>query len=242
MLRPVRAGLVAVLVTLVVAAGCSRRSGLEGAARATGEERAAQARRLAHDAGLGDDVGAFLATAAGAVGRSFTVEYDTGDGGRVTVAQDPPRRRVDLTGGSLASTVRTAVVNGDGSFSCEKTGDSTSCVPAADPPPTVGPFASTDLERTVSSLGASVRSFTITVEPRVVVATPASCLVTVRRPEVPPDPDLGARGELCVARSTGAPLLIDQPEQHLSAVRYRVGVAAGAFTLPGPLVTTSTTR
>jgi hypothetical protein len=233
----------AALAIAGAAAGCGGDGGLRGKAEGVGRERAEQARRLARDAGLGEDVGSFLATAAGAVGHAFTVEYDTGDGGRLTVDQDPPLRRVDVTGGQLGPIVRSSLVNEDGAFSCERRDGTTACLPTNEPPPAVGPFSATDLERTVSSLTTAQRSYTIVVEHRSLASAAATCLVTTRRPEAAADADLGERGELCVAETTGAPLLVDQPGQHLAAVTYRAGVRKDVFRLPGPLVTTpSTTR
>jgi hypothetical protein len=55
------------------------------------------------------------------------------------------------------------------------------------------------------------------------------------------DPDLGERGELSVARATGAPLLVDHPGQLLAALSHRAGVAPRAFVLPAPVTTVSTT-
>jgi hypothetical protein len=229
------------VLVAAVAGGCGGDGGLRAKARDVGRERSSQAARLARDAGLGGDVAAFLATAAGAVGHAFTVEYDTGDGGRLTVAQDPPARRVDVTGGQIGAVVRTSLVNEDGAFSCERRDGATACLPSKDPPPPVGPFAATDLERTVSSLTSGLHSYVITVVPRDIAGVTARCLVTTRRPEAAGDADLGERGELCVAPTTGAPLLVDQPGQHLAALSYRPAVAAKTFALPGPLVT-STTR
>lgn len=238
---PLVALVAAVAAVALGTAGCRAGGGLAGKARSVAAERRAQAARAARDAGLGEEVAAFLGTAAAAVGERFTVVYGSGDGGTVTVAQDPPRRRVDVAGGKLGGVVRTAVVNDDGSFSCERRDGAASCVPSSTPPPEVGPFAPTDLERTVSSLSAGSRSFQIEVVRRTVAGAAASCLVTTRRPDVAADPDLAPRGELCIARSTGAPLLVDQPDQRLTASSYRPSVAEDAFRLPAPVATTTPT-
>ena len=218
-------------------AGCGGGGGgLEGRARQAGRQRAKQAQQAARDAGLAPPVASVIGDAAGAVGQAFTVTYDTGGGGRATRDRAPPRRRVDVTRPS-GVTSRT-LVNEEGSFACEQRGSAWTCSPSSDPPPEIGPFAATDLERTIGSLSSSQASFDLRVERRQVAGTDARCLVTERKPSAAGDPTLGERGVLCIA-PTGAVLSIDQPGQALTAVAYGTDVEEGAFALPGPLLTTT---
>jgi hypothetical protein len=235
-----RAPAVTLLATALLAgaAGCGRSGdGLAAKARAAGRQRARQASQAARAAGLPEAVADLVGDAAGAVGRSFTVTYDTGDGGRATLVQEPPRRRFDvlLPGG----TTRSTLVNERGSFACEQRSSAWTCLPSSEPPPDVSPFAATDLERTIGSLSAARASFDVRVERRPVAGLSARCLVTERKPGAAGDPALGERGVLCVAPS-GAVVLLDQPGQSLTATAYRDGADDRAFTLPGPLATTTT--
>lgn len=228
----------AAVALLAAGAGCrDEGSGLEAKAREAGRQRAQQARQAAREAGLPEAVAAVIADAAGAVGRSFTVTYDTGDGGRATLVQSPPRRRFDVT--LRDGTTRTTLVNEQGSFACEQRSGAWTCLTSRDPPPDVSSFAATDLERTIGSLSTAQASFDLRVEPRRVGGADARCLITERKPEAAADPALAERGVLCVS-SSGAVLSIDQPDQALTAVDYRDGADRAAFSLPGPVVTTTT--
>ena len=236
-MQPHRVVLTAVAL-LVPASGCvGGRGGLGEKARQVGRQRAEQARAAAKEAGLPDDVAGVIADAAGAVGRTFTVTYDTGDGGRATLAQAPPRRRFDVS--RPGGPTRASLVNEQGSFACEQRDGTWTCLPSREPPPEVGPFAATDLERTIGSLSAARITYDLRVETRLVAGVEARCLVTERKPSASGDAALGERGTLCVAPS-GAALAIDQPDQRLTAVGYADDVDAAAFVLPGPLATTTT--
>ncbi len=201
-----------------------------------GDRRAEQARATAKEAGLADDVAAVIADAAGAVGRTFTVTYDTGDGGRATLAQAPPLRRFDVT--RSGAPTRATLVNEQGSFACEQREQAWACLPSREAPPDVGPFAATDLERTIGSLSAARITYDLRVETRLIAGVEARCLVTERKPSAAGDPALGERGTLCVAPS-GAALAIEQPAQRLTAVEYSDDVDPTNFVLPGPLATTT---
>ena len=223
---------------LIAGAACTSRSGgLERRAEDAGRQRAEQAQQAARAAGLPDDVADVIGDAAGATGRTFTVTYDTGEGGRATLVQDPPRRRFDVT--IPGGTTRATLVNEAGSFACEQRGGDWTCLPSSERLPEVGPFAATDLERTIGSLSTARATFDLRVERRPVAGVGARCLVTERKASAAADPSLGQRGELCVAPS-GAALVIDQPGQALTAVAYEDRADAGAFTLPGRLATTTT--
>jgi hypothetical protein len=226
-----------VAAALAVGAGCGDSGGgLEGRARRAGRERAEQASEAAREAGLSEAVASVIGDAAGAVGQTFTVTYDTGGGGRAILVQAPPLRRFDIM--LPDGVTRRTLVNEEGSFACELRGGAWTCAPSGDPPPEIGPFAATDLERTIGSLSSAQASFDLRVERRQVAGVEARCLVTERKPSAAADPTLGERGALCVAPS-GAALSIDQPGQALTAVAYDASVEDGAFALPGPLLTTT---
>lgn len=221
----------------IAAAGCGDGGdGLGDKAREAGRQRSAQARDAALEAGLQEPVADVIADAAGAVGRTFTVTYDTADGGRATLTQSPPRRRFDVT--LPGGTTRTTMVNEQGSFACEQREGAWSCLPSRDPPPDIGPFAATALERTIGSLSTAQATYDIRVEPRAVAGIDARCLVTERKPSAAGDPALGERGVLCVAPS-GAVVAIEQPGQTLTAVEYDDTADEKAFTLPAPVATTT---
>lgn len=228
---------VVVLGVAAGAAGCGGRGGdPEERAREAGRQRSRQAGEAAREAGLPEPVATLIGDAAGAAGRSFTVTYDTGDGGRATLVQAPPRRRFDVNlPGGIA---RTTLVNERGSFACEQRAGAWTCLPSSEPPPEVGLFAATDLERTIGSLSTAQTTYDIRVERRTVAGIEARCLVTERKASAADDPGLGERGVLCIAPS-GAPVAIDQPSQLLTATAYEDGADPRAFVLPGPLATTA---
>ena len=227
---------VAIAALLAAGAGCGG-GGPEAQAREVGRQRSSQAAGAAREAGLPEDAAELIGDAAGAVGRTFTVTYDTGGGGRATLTQAPPRRRFEIT--LPDGTTRATLVNDQGSFACERRAGPWTCLPSREPEADVGPFAATDLERTIGSLSTAQATFVLRVEPRQVAGVEARCLVTDRKASAADDPALGARGVLCVAPS-GAALVLDQPGQALTAVSYRDGADEAAFSLPGPLATTST--
>lgn len=235
-MQPSRVVLVA-LALLAGAPGCvGTGGGLSGKARDVGRQRSEQARETAEEAGLAGDVVDVIADAAGAVGRTFTVTYDLGDGGRATLVQAPPRRRFEVSRPGAAT--RATLVNEEGSFACERREQSWACLPSSEPPPDIGPFAASDLERTIGSLSAARVTYDMRVEPRQVAGVEARCLVTERKPSAAGDPALGERGSLCIAPS-GAALSIEQPGQRLTALEYEDDADGAAFALPGPLVTTT---
>lgn len=230
-------GLALAAGALLIAAGCvSDGGGLQGKAREVGRQRARQAAQVARDAGLSEDIATLVGDAAGAVGQTFTVTYDTGDGGRATLVQDPPLRRFDVV--LPNGTTRTSLVNEAGAFSCEQQAGTWTCAPSLDPPPDVGPFSASAMERTIGSLSSAQASFDLRVERREVAGVDARCLVTERKPSAASDPALGERGVLCVAPS-GATLVIDQPDQRLTALAYEDRADAGSFALPAPVATST---
>ncbi len=233
-MQATRAGLAA----LALLAGCGGSGGgLASKAREAGRQRARQASEAAREAGLPEEVADLIGDAAGAVGQTFTVTYETGEGGRATLAQAPPRRRFDLSlpGGATRATL----VNEDGSFACEQRAGTWTCLPSKDPPPDVGSFAATDLERTISSLSASRATFDVRIERRQVAGVDARCLVTERKASAAADPALGERGVLCIAPS-GAVVVLDQPGQALAALAYRDDADEATFALPAPVAPTTT--
>jgi hypothetical protein len=218
----------AVAAVAVALSGCSRDGGLADQARKSAEERSEQARSVATEAGLGSDVADLIGDAVGAGGQSYTVTYDDGAGAVTTLVQDPPRRRLDVRKDEV---IRSAFVIERGTFACTQNRGAWTCAPSSTAPPAIGPFAATDLERTISNLTAAKATYDFTTETRSVAGTTARCLVTTRKPEAAADPALGERGVLCIAKS-GAVLLVDAPGQALRAVSYRATTEDRAFDLP----------
>ena len=218
----------AVLAAIAGLSGCGGDTGVGAKAREAAAERAAQARSVASDAGLGSDVADLIGDAVGAGGQTFTVTYDDGAGAISTLVQDPPRRRLDVRKDEV---IRAAFVIERGTFSCTQTQGAWVCGPSTSAPPAIGPFAATDLERTISNLTAARATYDFTTESRPLAGTSARCLVTTRKPEAAADPALGDRGVLCIAKS-GAVLLVEAPGQALRAVSYRASTDDRAFDLP----------
>lgn len=210
----------------VLVAGCG--GGGDDAART----RATQARQVAKDAGLPEPVQDLLASAATSASRTFTVRYELAVAGSTTIAQDPPRRRVELVLGSgPTATTRLTITNDDGTFACTRNEQRWTCrktTPAADD---AGPLAIADIERTTADLAEARKAYTFRVESRTIAKTKAQCLITELRPGQPPDPARGARGVLCVAPE-GVPLLIEGGQTSVKATSYRAEADASAFRLP----------
>lgn len=197
------------------------------------EQRADQVGGAATEAGLPDDVAAFLADAAEGTG-TFRVVYEVADpeGGatqRVTITQRPPDRRVDVeqADGAAQSTIGTA----GGTTSCTRAaGDEPwRCEPAAGGP-TDGAFDPEVVSALADALAEQASSYDFTVEDRTVAGVAARCLVTTLRSGVD-DPALGSTGTLCTS-AEGARLLTETPSGTLRAIEYSTTVDDGAFALP----------
>src|SRR5262245_58649934 len=92
--------------------GCAGTPQARHDARTAAQVRAAQARTIARQAGLGPDVQDFLARAAGASAERYTVIYNQGAGQTTTVISDPPDRRIDVQGATGADSLDRVIVKG----------------------------------------------------------------------------------------------------------------------------------
>lgn len=220
-IRPLRA--LAVLLLTATACGRSATSAVDKVAAT----RAAQAERVARDAGLPADVQRFLGRAAAGVSRSFTVAYRGADGVTTTLTQRPPDRRVDVVdNGSTESLLRL----GTGTFACRRDGTSpwtcTKQAATAGPDPDLGVFSAARISDTVAALTAAHGAYTFKVVSRRVAGADASCLVT--------QPTKGGQAdELCIAAS-GALLRVHSAQRTLDAVRYEDKADENALKLPAP--------
>lgn len=218
--------LLLLVVGAIAVAGC----GDDGPAPE--ERRADQVGGAATEAGLPEDVAAFLADAAEGTG-TYRVVYEVADpeGGaaqRVVVTQRPPERRVDVeradgtaevTIGTAAQTTTCARTGADEPFSCEPAGT-----------PVDGAFDPAVVDALRDALAEQADAYDFVVEDRTILGVAARCLVTTRRAGVD-DPDLGATGTLCTSPE-GARLLTETPSGTLRAVEYATDVADDAFALP----------
>lgn len=225
------AGLVAAALAMVVAALTGGAACNQGRASRAAAVRGEQARTLAREAGLAGPVQDLLARAASAVGARFAVHYELGDGGQAVLVQDPPRRRIDIVSGPVT---RSRIENGAGAFSCLLADAKWTCQKASGPAPTIGAFSPGDVERTVDGLAAARTAYTFRVTSRPLVGVTARCLVTERRPGLPPDPTRAPVGELCVS-DRGAPLLVRTGQSTLQATSYSTRPDDRQFTLPAPV-------
>jgi hypothetical protein len=222
-------------------AGCGNGDSNGGDAART---RAEQARQVARDAGLPAAVQDFFAVAAGAVDRTYSVAYRLGDtGGRSTVVQDPPRRRIEfvVTAEDVATT-RVFITNGDGDFGCTRITDSWTCQRNQEAPTGIGPLALGDVQEATQDLAEARDAYSFRIERRTIARTLAQCLVTELKPGQTADASRGQRGVLCIS-TEGVPLLIESAQGAVTALSYRTNAADAAFDLPArPDTTTTTTR
>ena len=224
-MRPVARPLLA-LVLLLGAAAC----GDDGASPA--DERAAQARRAAEEAGLDGDVADFLALAARGQAATYQATYPGPErGSTLVVANRPPDRRVDVLAGDDVVEIRfvldgqahECVAGDDGEVD-----DCTRTDAIVEPP---GLFREDALQDLTRSLRDRRDDFTFRVEEREVAGVDARCLVTEVRAGRD-RPELGDRGELCVSPE-GVVLLAEQGGETLEASDYTTDLPEGTFTLPG---------
>jgi hypothetical protein len=210
------------LLVLVAIAACG--GGPRSVVDRVAAARSDQARRAARTAGLPAPVQAFLADAAGAAGHRFTVTYAGPGEGTTTLVQRPPSRRVDVR---TAEGTESFVHVGDGSWACRQPpGQGWTCerrTVVTDPD--LGLFSAESIDQVVAALGRSRHEFRFEVGDEMVAGTPARCLVTT--------PLVGGReGRLCIARRSGAVLLVDTEQRQLRATRYREVAPAQAVEVP----------
>ena len=197
-------------------------------------QRADQIRTAAADAGLPDEVGDLLASAAASVGEVFRVTYELGGdaGGTAVVTQDPPRRRVDLnaTVGGRPVT-RALLVDGEEATVCERVDARWACRAGGSDDEIPGAFGDAQVDQAVRDLEAARGAYDFRLAGREVAGVEARCLVTELRPGRRPTADLGRKGTLCLSPE-GVPLLVETPVASLRAVRYEREVDGAAFRAP----------
>lgn len=198
------------------------------------DQRADQLEGAAAEAGLPDEVVAFLATAAAGVDGTYRVTYEVADPAgaptqRLTITQDPPNRRLDVDRDDGPDT--TTIGTPDGALQCERPAEdgAWSCEQVTNAS-AEGVFAQDRVEALTTALTDAAGSYTFAIEERTVAAVPARCLVATRRPEVD-DPTLGATATLCVSPE-GAQLLTEVATGTLRAIEYSTDVPADAFDRP----------
>jgi hypothetical protein len=223
--RPVRRHLLLVAAAAVLVAACASDAD-------PGERRAEQARAAAREAGLDDEVAAFLALAGRGPVATFQVTYPGPEPGTsLVVANDPPDRRVDLVEGDVVLEVR-LVIDGE-ALECirdEEAGRIRRCTRTdafVEPP---GLFDEAALETLATALTERREDFTFAVGQEAIAGVEARCLVTEVR-EGRERPELGARGEICVSPE-GALLRIDQGEEAIEATAYTTEIPDNTFARP----------
>ena len=219
----------ALVLAIALLAACG---GDDSADQDAAETRSAQARQIARDAGLSPAVQDFMADAAGAVGRTYSVEYRLGESDRSTVVQDPPHRRLEFAlQGDGVPVTRLFITNDDGTFGCAELAGEWSCQRNSEEPAGFGPLALGDVEEATQDLVEATADYSFAIESRRLAGVTARCLVTERKPGRPADPARGDRGVLCISPE-GVPLLIEGSQGNLTAVSYRTRAPRDAFRLP----------
>jgi hypothetical protein len=229
-------------ITVAAAAvvGCRGSSSGRRDALAAARIRAAQARTVARQAGLGADVQAFLAKAAGASGVTYTVVYDQGGGQSTTVIARAPDRRIDVVGASGPGSTDRVIVRGTDTFVCHLDTRRWTCVSGVVSNPT-GPFTPEAITQTIGLLAQLSQTYDFSVSQRPMLGLDASCLAAARQAGKPTDPTVGDQALICIAPS-GVILRVEDSGTPVQATSYREMVPSGAFTLPArptPAVTST---
>ena len=196
--------------------------------------RADQGRSVAEQAGLPKDVADFFALATGAGDATYTLTVTTTDATgkpvQITTTQKPPDRRVDVF--NADGTIDTTIATRGQNVQCTKTGDAWQCGPLGPTPVApAGVFDPQTLTSAIDGFKARAADYDFAVQARTVAATPATCLVTTRKPGHENDATLGASGTLCLS-SQGVPLSVEVPSGSVTATSYRTDVAPNAFDPP----------
>lgn len=221
------------LVGLVLAASLSA-CGDDDEIAATGDERAAQARAAALEAGLDEEVADFLALLARGDTATYRVRYPgPTEATELLVESRPPDRRVEVIAEGATTEVR-VVTDGQaftctpddgarptGELACERTDA------LVEPP---GVFSSRALEELSESLAGRADDYTFEVEVLEVAGVDARCLVTRLR-SGREAAGLGESGTIC-ASPEGAVLLVDQGDDRLEATEYSTEVDDDVFVRP----------
>ena len=225
----------ATALAAVALTGCAGSNQALHDARAAAQVRAAQARTIARQAGLGPDVQDFLARAAGASAERYTVIYSQGAGQTTTVISDPPDRRIDVFGASGAESLDRVIVKGTTNYICHRTGRKWSCTQGGPATP-VGPFTPDAITQTIGSLVQLSDTYTFTVTQRRLIGLTGTCLSADRKPDQPASAlassiAISDHGAICIAPN-GVILRVEGVGSPLIATSYRTSVPSRAFDLP----------
>ncbi len=221
---------IALLVSATALAAASACAGDDGDER-LGEDRAAQVRAAADEAGLADDVGEVLALAARGTTATFRVTYAGTGGAAVVVSQRPPDRRIDIVVGE--ATVESRVVRDGISYVCRPEGQPApdarlACQrgdAATDAP---GVFTPQAIEAFTASLVAGAGELELTVEERTIADTVARCLVAAPAGGTTLDGSEPGPETICLSPE-GAQLLTDAGGERVVADSYSTDVPEGTF-------------
>ena len=221
---PLRRPITVLLAALLVSAGaCGDDTG------SVGDERAAQVRDAAREAGLPDDVADVLALAAQGTTATFQVTYAGTEGARLVVSQAPPDRRVDVI--AADKVIESRVLRGGMGYRCELgsgTDPQLECERAAGAVDAPGAFTDDALDDFTAQLAASLDGLELTVEERTIAGTDATCLVTQPKAGTTIDRAGPSAETLCVSPE-GAQLLVDAGGDRLVAESYTTDVPEGTF-------------
>ncbi len=208
-------------------------SGCSGDDPGPGDQRAAQARAAALDAGLDADVADFLALASRGETATYQATYPgpSGTNTELVVANDPPDRRIDVLHGDVVTEVR-LVLDGQ-AYRCPRDGDKGAIVDCERTDAVVetpGAFDDAALTTLTTALRDGREDFTFRITSTPIAGVSASCLVTELRPGHE-RPDLGSAGTICVSPQ-GALLRVDQAGETLEATDYATEIPDNTFVRP----------
>lgn len=197
-----------------------------------GDERAAQARAAALDAGLDVEVADFLALAARGETGTYQATYPGPEAGTtLVVANRPPDRRVDIVEDDVIIQVRLSL--GGESYTCSRDEEAdaiTACdrTDAIVEPP--GLFGSATMATLTRSLSERVEDFDFTIEETAIAGVETRCLVTNVR-DGRERPELVDSGTMCVSPE-GALLRVAQGDEVLEATDYTTDIPDKTFVRP----------
>lgn len=198
---------------------------------ATGDERSEQAETAASEAGLEDEVAAFLGLLARGETATYRVEFPgPAEGTELLIANRPPDRRVEVVADGTTTELR-LVIEGE-AFTCTPSteDDELSCerTDALVEPP--GVFRAEALDELSEALAERSDDYSFEIETLTVAGVEARCLVTRLR-SGRESAELGSSGTIC-ASPEGAVLLVDRGSDRLEATDYGTDVDDDAFLRP----------
>lgn len=225
---------VTVLFASAVASGCGGPSKASQDQAAAARTRAAQAQAIARQAGLGPEVQAFLAKAAGASAVTYTVVYDQGGGQSTTVIARPPDRRIDVVGAAGPGSTDRVLIHDSDTVVCHLDGKRWRCVSGVVSAPS-GPFTPDAITRTIASLAQLSQTYDFAVSHRRLLGLDSACLTASRRGGQVTDPTVGDRALICIAPS-GVILRVEDSGggNPVQATSYQESAPSAAFKLPAP--------